>query len=168
MFSGTAVQHSLTTQTRSNTRKSLLFLLIPNTCTAAGQAVTMTTTLVIEQPKPVTDAVENSQWSSGVFDCWGDMNTCCFVFWCCPCFACKTTREYGQCLCLPLLDICGIVPPITFAMRVSLRERYGIKGTMCNDCMCATCCRACTWCQISREMKKRFQPIVLINAKTKE
>lgn len=50
----------------------------------------------------------------------------CFAFWCCPCFACVTSKKYGQCLCLPLLDI-GCIPPITLAMRVSMRERYGIK-----------------------------------------
>lgn len=50
----------------------------------------------------------------------------CFAFWCLPCFACMTSKKYGQCLCLPLLDI-GIIPPITLAMRVSMRERYGIK-----------------------------------------
>ncbi|XP_035288342.1 cornifelin homolog B-like [Anguilla rostrata] len=128
----------------------------------------MTTTLVIQQPKPVTDAMESSQWSTGICQCWEDMSTCCFVFWCCPCFACKTSREHGQCLCLPLLDFCGIVPPITYAMRVSVRQRYGITDSMCHDCLYATCCRACSWCQISREMKKRYQPIVLINAKSKQ
>lgn len=51
----------------------------------------------------------------------------CFGFWCCPCHACIHTREYGQCLCLPLLDIFGIIPPVTMSMRVSMRQRYGIK-----------------------------------------
>lgn len=51
----------------------------------------------------------------------------CFAFWCCPCFACRTTKRYGQCLCLPLLDIFGCIPPITTSMRVSMRQRYGIK-----------------------------------------
>ncbi|KAG9335532.1 hypothetical protein JZ751_004559 [Albula glossodonta] len=128
----------------------------------------MTTTLVIQQPKPVMEAMQNNQWNSGICDCWDDKANCCFACWCFPCFACMTAREYGQCLCLPLLDACGIVPPVTFAIRVSMRERYGITGTMCNDCLYATCCRPCSWCQMSREMKMRYQPIVLVNAKTKE
>ncbi|KAJ8342129.1 hypothetical protein SKAU_G00320570 [Synaphobranchus kaupii] len=132
------------------------------------KTVTMTTKLVIEQPKPVTDRVESNQWSSGIFDCWEDKANCCFVCWCCPCFACQKSREYGQCLCLPLLDMCGIVPPITLAMRVSMRDHYGIRGTICNDCVYATCCRLCVWCQMAKEMKTRFQPIVLINAKARE
>lgn len=51
----------------------------------------------------------------------------CFAFWCFPCFACVTTKRYGQCLCLPLLDCFGFIPPISLSMRVSMRHRYGIK-----------------------------------------
>lgn len=51
----------------------------------------------------------------------------CFAFWCFPCFACVTTKKYGQCLCLPLLDYFGCIPPITLSMRASMRQRYGIK-----------------------------------------
>uniref|UniRef100_A0A8C8CCP2 Plac8 onzin related protein 2 n=1 Tax=Oncorhynchus tshawytscha TaxID=74940 RepID=A0A8C8CCP2_ONCTS len=91
--------------------------------------------------------------------------TGCFGFWCCPCHACIHTREYGQCLCLPLLDIFGIIPPVTMSMRVSMRQRYGIKGTICNDCVNATCCNCCVWCQMSREMKSRIIPIVLVSAR---
>ncbi|MBN3315244.1 CNFNA protein, partial [Atractosteus spatula] len=88
----------------------------------------------------------------------------CFAFWCFPCFACKTAKDFGECLCLPLLDFSGIVPPITMAMRVGARHRYGIEGTMCKDCLYATFCPWCSWCQISREMKMRNEQIILVNA----
>ncbi|KAL0182448.1 hypothetical protein M9458_021823, partial [Cirrhinus mrigala] len=51
----------------------------------------------------------------------------CFAYWCLPCFTCIKAKRYGECLCLPLLDFCGIIPPITMSMRVSMRQRYGIK-----------------------------------------
>lgn len=51
----------------------------------------------------------------------------CFSVWCFPCFACITARDHGECLCLPLLDSCGLIPPVTLSMRVSMRRRYGIK-----------------------------------------
>ncbi|XP_028839787.1 cornifelin homolog A-like isoform X1 [Denticeps clupeoides] len=89
----------------------------------------------------------------------------CFAFCCLPCFACKISREYGQCLCLPLLDLFWIIPPVTYGFRVSMRERYGIRDTMCRDCLLATCCRACSWCQMSKELKRRTIPIALIGAK---
>ena len=51
----------------------------------------------------------------------------CLAFWCLPCFTCITTKEAGQCLCLPLLDCFGLIPPATMSLRASLRYRYGIK-----------------------------------------
>ncbi|XP_041865364.1 cornifelin homolog B-like [Melanotaenia boesemani] len=126
----------------------------------------MSNTMVITQPQPVMVSQDSDDWGTGPFDCLDDLPSCCFAFWCCPCFACKTSSEYGQPLCLPLLEIfAGFIPPITLAMRVSMRERYGIRGTMCMDCVCATFCTSCTWCQMSREIKKRRIPIVMVSAK---
>ncbi|XP_008276321.1 cornifelin homolog B-like [Stegastes partitus] len=113
------------------------------------------------QPEAMRTSIEEGDWSSGICDCCNDMKQCCFAFWCCPCFACITTREFGQCLCLPLLDIFGCIPPITMSMRTSVRRRYGIKGSLCRDCLCSTCCLPCVWCQMSTEMKKRTLPTVL-------
>ncbi|TSV15227.1 Claudin-7-B [Bagarius yarrelli] len=90
----------------------------------------MTNRMVITQPQPVLESRESDEWGSGVCDCCDNKAECCVVFWCCPCFACMKTKEYGQCFCLPLLDLCGIVSPATWAMRVSMRHRYGIK------CLC--------------------------------
>ncbi|XP_023685039.1 cornifelin homolog B-like [Paramormyrops kingsleyae] len=128
----------------------------------------MATKIVFEQPQPAMERFDSPDWSSGICDCCQDKADCCFAFWCLPCYACRTSRAHGECLCLPLLDVCGIVPPITYAMRVSVRRHYGIRDTMCNDCLYATFCGPCTWCQISREMKARFRPITLINARVKE
>ncbi|KPP74136.1 cornifelinB-like, partial [Scleropages formosus] len=105
----------------------------------------MSTKMIIQQPGPVVQTLDSNQWSSGICDCCDDMAECCFAFWCMPCYACKTARQYGECLCLPLLNMCGCVPPITFGMRVSMRERYGIT--------------------MSKEIKRRTQPITLINAR---
>ncbi|XP_034462352.1 cornifelin homolog B-like [Hippoglossus hippoglossus] len=121
--------------------------------------------MVVNQPQPVMDSQESDEWGSGICDCCQDVPECCFAFWCCPCFACITTRDYGQCLCLPLLDMFGVVPPVTMSMRVSMRQRYGIKDTMCRDCLFATFCNSCSWCQMSREMKRRKIQVLLVGAK---
>lgn len=56
----------------------------------------------------------------------------CLAFWCLPCFNCKTAHEAGECVCLPLLDVFGCIPPIATALRVSVRQRYGIEvQTLC-------------------------------------
>ncbi|XP_061922880.1 cornifelin homolog A-like [Entelurus aequoreus] len=120
----------------------------------------------LSQPKPFTMTTMTSmsnQWSSGICDCFQDLNFCCFACWCLPCFTCKTSVDAGECLCLPLLDTFGIIPPITTALRVSVRQRYNIEGTVCNDCVYACCCGPCSWCQIAREMQVRSNPITFVN-----
>ncbi|XP_042338963.1 cornifelin homolog B-like [Plectropomus leopardus] len=116
---------------------------------------------VLSQPRPLVVSSADAEWASGICECCDDMRECCFACWCCPCFACKTSRRYGQCLCLPLLDVLSCVRPITMSMRVSVRQLYGIRGSVCRDCVCSTFCPACVWCQISRELKKRKLPTTL-------
>ncbi|XP_046905144.1 cornifelin homolog B-like [Hypomesus transpacificus] len=124
-----------------------------------------TTKMIIQQPQAFAMATTSNQWSSGICDCTKDMKSCCLAFWCFPCFACITAKEAGECLCLPLLDWFGAIPPATMSLRASLRHRYGIEGTLCNDCLYSVFCLPCTWCQMSREMKTRVQPITLINTR---
>ncbi|MBN3315243.1 PL8L1 protein, partial [Atractosteus spatula] len=126
----------------------------------------MATKLVIQQPQPVKSAIESDQWSTGICDCCEDLGECCCGFWCFPCYACKTARDFGECLCLPLLDAFnGVIPAVSLSMRVAVRERYGIKGSICKDCLYSSFCICCSWCQIAREMKARTQNVTLINAK---
>ncbi|KAI4896813.1 hypothetical protein NFI96_029271 [Prochilodus magdalenae] len=109
-------------------------------------------TVVESQPGPV---VQDGQWSTGLCECYGDVGDCCFALWCLPLFVCKTSRAAGGCLCLPLLDCVGCVPPASLAMRAAVRERYGIEGNVFSDCFYGCCCYPLSWCQISREIKKR-------------
>lgn len=53
--------------------------------------------------------------------------TGCFAYWCFPCFACSTAKKFGECLCLPMLDGYGMIPPVALAMRSTMRQRYGIE-----------------------------------------
>ncbi|XP_068456736.1 cornifelin homolog B-like isoform X2 [Clinocottus analis] len=125
----------------------------------------MTSKMVVRQPQPVMDVRESQDWGSGICQCTENMPECCLAFWCLPCFACITAKKYGECLCLPLLDGFGFIPPIGMSMRVSMRQRYGIKDNMCRDCLFATFCGPCSWCQMSREMSRRKIPIILISTK---
>ncbi|XP_036453032.1 plac8 onzin related protein 6 [Colossoma macropomum] len=109
------------------------------------------------------DSPKTGQWSSGICDCCEDMSTCCLGFWCPCCLMCNTSERFGECFCLPLVQISFGVP-LTFAMRSSVRERYRIQGTMFNDCCVSTCCAVCVWCQIARELKHRQKPQVIVNA----
>ncbi|XP_049425038.1 cornifelin homolog B-like isoform X2 [Epinephelus fuscoguttatus] len=123
----------------------------------------MTSKMVVNQPRPFIMNTTSHEWTSGICDCCQDLPQCCLAFWCLPCFACKTSFEAGECVCLPLLDAYGLIPPITTALRVSVRTRYGIEGTVCNDCVIACCCGPCNWCQLAREIKARSSPITFVN-----
>ncbi|XP_051900538.1 cornifelin homolog [Pristis pectinata] len=135
--------------------------------------------VVVSQPQmttTTTTVVTNQRqgWSTGICDCCDDCGICCLAFWCLPCFMCKTADEFGECLCLPLLDVtcnaCGYyataIPPISLAMRVATRERYNIHGSICNDCCIMYWCLSCGWCQIAREMKERKKQVTIVNATT--
>uniref|UniRef100_A0A3B4H244 Plac8 onzin related protein 2 n=1 Tax=Pundamilia nyererei TaxID=303518 RepID=A0A3B4H244_9CICH len=108
---------------------------------------------VMTQPQLFVSSVE-ADWASGICDCCDDKKQCRAP----GCFACRTTQQFGQCLCLPLLDVFGCILPITMSIRVSLRQRYGIKGNLCTDCWCSTFCLPCVWCQMATKMKKQKLP----------
>uniref|UniRef100_A0A673LXX0 Cornifelin homolog B-like n=1 Tax=Sinocyclocheilus rhinocerous TaxID=307959 RepID=A0A673LXX0_9TELE len=128
----------------------------------------MATKIVIQQPKPLVLAPGSDQCESeSVISVLFLSFSCCFAFWCCPCFACITARDHGECLCLPLLDSFGLIPPITMAMRVSVRSTYGIEDSICNDCVLSFCCGPCSYCQIRRELISRNHPVTLFRNRAK-
>ncbi|KAJ8337787.1 hypothetical protein SKAU_G00367530 [Synaphobranchus kaupii] len=102
-------------------------------------------------------------WSSDIFDCCQDMGICCLGFWCLPCLMCRTSYEFGECLCLPLLDG-GFIHPVSLSLRSSIRERYNIQGTLCNDCCVTTYFNWCVWCQMARELKKHREPLIVAHS----
>ncbi|XP_078525669.1 cornifelin homolog [Lissotriton helveticus] len=143
----------------------------------------------VNQPVPMTSTqvtvMSGNYWSSEICDCCEDCSVCCCAFWCCPCFQCQTVSEFGECLCLPLIDLlciactgyltssftcfcipCTPCPPISMAMRSGVRERYKIQGSIFDDCCMLCGCYCCSWCQMAREIKKRKQPFSIINAQT--
>ncbi|KAM4012449.1 cornifelin-like [Anomaloglossus baeobatrachus] len=118
----------------------------------------------------ITQLVPND-WSSGLCDCCEDMGICCFACWCFSCFQCSTVSDFGECLCLPLLECVSFgynpyCPTVSLAMRVGVRERYKIPGSICNDCCTVYWCLPCSWCQMAREIKKRKLPVSFVTAHT--
>ncbi|XP_038588017.1 cornifelin homolog [Micropterus salmoides] len=118
------------------------------------------------QPQaPILIAAQSNQWSTGIWGCFDDLSVCCFASWCFPWFACNTASEFGECFCLPLLDVIpSCTPPVSMSMRVAVRHRYKIQGDMTGDCLYSTICNTCSWCQIAREIKRRSQVLTVIPA----
>ncbi|XP_051902610.1 PLAC8-like protein 1 [Hippocampus zosterae] len=109
--------------------------------TQPGLGIATTTATTITQT--------GGDWSSGLFDICGDKCTCVVGAVAPCCLDLSLANLFGECLCFPLL------PGSTFAMRVALRERYKIRGNMCNDWSAVCCCYSLAVCQMVREMKRR-------------
>ncbi|XP_077598467.1 placenta-specific gene 8 protein-like [Stigmatopora nigra] len=105
--------------------------------------------------QPQKSDQEVAQWSTGLCACHQDMGDCCFALCCLPLFTCKVANMAGIFPLLPLLDCMGCVPPASLAVRASVRERYGIQGSVWSDCLNGCCCYMLSWLQISRELKRR-------------
>ncbi|XP_053319161.1 cornifelin homolog [Spea bombifrons] len=135
-------------------------------------------TTISTQPGVVTTQVMSvepgSRWTTDMCDCCDDCGICCCALWCFPCMMCNTVSEFGECMCLPLMDpFCmgylgcsSLCPPITLAMRAAVRERYKIKGSICDDSVRSCCCYSCSWCQMAREIKRRGNYSVVTTAQT--
>jgi len=115
-----------------------------------------------------------SSWSSGPFDCFQDMPTCCWTFWC-PgvrwaanldilgfltfwfAFALFLVIEllamipFGGCCC------CAWIAVLTY-YRNKFRVAFGMSGaneftTICGDCVFVSCCTCCAIAQEARHVE---------------
>ncbi|KAM9728111.1 cornifelin homolog A isoform 2-T2 [Menidia menidia] len=111
--------------------------------TQPGLGLTTTTTTTITQT--------GGDWSSGLFSVCGDKTTCVIGALAPCCLDLSLAHQYGECLCMPLL------PGSTFAIRVGIRERYKIRGSVCEDWTTVYCCYPLAVCQMIREMKRRMK-----------
>ncbi|XP_029988958.1 cornifelin-like [Sphaeramia orbicularis] len=125
-------------------------------------------------PQIASETEPFTEWTTHLCDCFEDVSTCCYGFWCCPCLACTVSGRFGENYCLPICDIltpsvmaaCGIpvfVPPAVYGMRASIRNRYKIKGSLCKDIGVSCFCVWCAWCQMHRELKHRNKAPAVVN-----
>lgn len=110
--------------------------------TQPGLGITTTTITTITQT--------GGDWSSGLSDICGDRTTCAVGALAPCCLDLSLAHQYGECVCTPLL------PGSTLAMRVGIRERYKIRGSVCEDWLAVCCCYSLAVCQMIREMKHRM------------
>ncbi|XP_066133950.1 PLAC8-like protein 1 [Saccopteryx bilineata] len=121
---------------------------------------------VVKQPVPgargrttITTIVQTGgHWSTGLFSVCRDRRICFCGLFCPMCLECDVARHYGECFCWPLL------PGSTFALRVGIRERHKIWGTLCEDWLAVHCCWPFSICQLARELKMRTSQLYEISA----
>ncbi|KAG5284850.1 hypothetical protein AALO_G00031200 [Alosa alosa] len=119
--------------------------------------------VVMQQQQQPLLVVGSNEWTTGICDCCDDMGICCYATFCFPCFTCQTTGELNECCALPFCCDAGLVPPISLALRYGIRKQYGIQGSLLDDCLYATYCNMCSWCQIAREIKIRKQSVTVVS-----
>ncbi|KAK7889000.1 hypothetical protein WMY93_024560 [Mugilogobius chulae] len=51
------------------------------------------------------------EWGTALFDCFEDVSTCCYGWWCAPCLACTVSGRLKECYFLPICDYFNVVPP---------------------------------------------------------
>ncbi|XP_031427639.1 cornifelin homolog B isoform X2 [Clupea harengus] len=111
--------------------------------TQPGLGRTTTTVTTITQT--------GGDWSTGLFNVCGESSTCLMGAFVPCCLDFNLAHQYGECVCLPML------PGSTLAMRVGMRERFKIRGSVCEDWVAVCLCYPLAVCQMIREMKRRMK-----------
>lgn len=100
------------------------------------------------------------------FACWNNLPLTCFSY-CVPCCACAIharTMEVAidpektyesACVNMCVLSICCCFWNCYYAKRrTAWREKYGLKGSPCIDCLGQCCCGLCMICQDAEQIMK--------------
>ncbi|KAF8148849.1 PLAC8 family-domain-containing protein [Crassisporium funariophilum] len=121
-------------------------------------------------------------WSFGLFDCLGDINTCCLACWC-PCLAHAKNRRRldhlnthgipdpnrntvigGDSLIFAIAEVaCDMGWILQIATRKNIRQRYNIQGSSASDCCAPFCCQSCDLVQGSREIQLEEESFTIQN-----
>ncbi|XP_015895405.3 protein PLANT CADMIUM RESISTANCE 2 [Ziziphus jujuba] len=103
-------------------------------------------------------------WSTGLFDCFSDVKTCCITCWC-PCVTFGRIAEIvdkGSSSCgangaLYTLIACVTGFPCCYSCfyRTKMRQQYSLAESPCGDCLVHCFCESCALCQEHRELQNR-------------
>ncbi|XP_073287728.1 protein PLANT CADMIUM RESISTANCE 2-like [Primulina huaijiensis] len=112
----------------------------------------------------VRGGIAPGPWSTGLCDCFSDINNCCITFWC-PCITFGQVADIldrGSSSCgmngalyalIGLATGCSCIYSCFY--RSKMRAQYMLPETPCGDCLVHFCCESCALCQEYRELKSR-------------
>ncbi|XP_073300731.1 protein PLANT CADMIUM RESISTANCE 2-like isoform X1 [Primulina huaijiensis] len=129
--------------------------------TAKGSPISSFYSETDSQPRPPKPQVP---WSTGLFDCFSDVENCCVTCWC-PCITFGRIAEIvdqgssscGQSGALYTVIACVTGCPCFYSCfyRSKLRQNYSLHGSLCGNCLVHCFCENCALCQEYRELKSR-------------
>lgn len=116
-------------------------------------------------------------FDAGLCSCCGDMGSCCLTCWC-PCLTFGRSSTYldlernqplpdkrgGSTLCNGPATLYCLLGVFSFSIgicvwstirRIRIREKYGIEGNGCTDCLKHFCCHCCALVQEDRTTQQR-------------
>ncbi|KAJ3677406.1 hypothetical protein LUZ60_003130 [Juncus effusus] len=103
-------------------------------------------------------------WSTGLCDCFDDVDSCCITCWC-PCITFGQIAEIvdrGNTSCGTAGAMYMLIMMLTGCQWIyscMYRQRFRMEHTLqeepCADCCVHFCCEGCALCQMSRELKNR-------------
>ncbi|XP_068675096.1 placenta-specific gene 8 protein-like [Montipora foliosa] len=108
------------------------------------------TTIVVNQPAPLTLQRGLRNWNSGLCGCCDDCYSCAMGAFCPLCLLCQVSERMGE-GCMFVFCCYGAA---LFGLRVKLRTQENIQGSLCDDYVTAACCGLCVLCQLSRELDR--------------
>jgi Cys-rich protein (TIGR01571 family) len=103
----------------------------------------------------------NTDWTTGIFDCFEDVGSCIDVYFC---YCCANARQWdaadGRANSLNLLilfaNICfGTTYCINCVLRCNIVSKYRLPESNCTSCCCAMWLPTCSMCQTHRELTNR-------------
>ena len=110
----------------------------------------------------------DKEWESTLCGCFKDRKSCLMSFFC-PCvqYGLNTRAAKDAPVLIshnPVLNCCAYTCVncatqgsfyLTAMQRQIIREKYGLKGSTCTDCLSACFCNCCVLSQVSREIAFR-------------
>uniref|UniRef100_A0A7S2JNA3 Uncharacterized protein n=1 Tax=Cyanoptyche gloeocystis TaxID=77922 RepID=A0A7S2JNA3_9EUKA len=131
---------------------------------SSSSAPTATTTFVAAQAAEATLPSGKEKWSSNIWGCFGDCDSC-LVSFTLPCLQHGLTRERFNGAPWPAsmvlsgvgygLYFCGLYACVPCMWRAEIREKYNIKGSRLEDFFAHCCCPCCATAQEARELDKQ-------------
>ncbi|KDP29383.1 hypothetical protein JCGZ_18304 [Jatropha curcas] len=138
----------------------------PSQCSNMGEPIIDTGIASNFPPTSATPNVPRTPvaWSTGLWDCFNDINSCCLTWWC-PCITFGRIAEIvdrGSTSCgvsgamyILIMWLTGCSCIYSCFYRAKLRGQYFLEEKPCPDCCVHYCCEGCALCQEYRELTNR-------------